>query len=79
MAKGVVLQRALVTSCHGTNFENSRLLGQDRVHLSDKGKIILVSKISNLIKRALNENCWGRESLNQPTLRLTVGNALGLE
>ena len=41
---------------------------------------ISVSKISNLIKSALNENCWGRGCSNHPTLRLTmVMDALVLE
>ena len=40
--------------CHETSFAKSGLLGKDGVHLSEKGKTIVGSKLSSLIRRALN-------------------------
>ena len=39
---------------NGTTLEKYGLLGEDGVHLSDKEKTIFGSKLSNLIRRALN-------------------------
>ena len=74
------MNRALATYVMEKILKNLVFLGEDGVHLSDKEKTIFGSKLSNLIRRALNYSCRGWESSNHCALRLTtVIDALGLE